>query len=126
MDGKLASAWTRMMYRCYDPSAHNFRFYGAKGVTVASHWHDVANYISDVKTLPHWDYKLANWNDFELDKDYFGANQYGPDTCVWLPKDENINCDWLYIKSPDGEEFVVDGYAKAEVACRAGRPRSRH
>ena len=116
VDGKLASAWTRMMYRCYDPSAHNFRFYGAKGVTVASHWHDVANYISDVKTLPHWDYKLANWNDFELDKDYFGANQYGPDTCVWLPKDENINCDWLYIKSPDGEEFVVDGYAKAEVA----------
>jgi thymidylate synthase len=49
----------------------------------------VDNFLEDVKKLPHWWYKQNDWNRFELDKDYYGAGQYGPDTAVWLSTEEN-------------------------------------
>lgn len=95
IDWKLSQIWVNMMRRCYDKKHHNFRFYGGVGVFVCKKWHILSNFISDVKKIPHWDYKLKDWNNFDLDKDYFGSNYYGLDTCVWLRKDENV----LYTKS---------------------------
>lgn len=88
-DDKLANSWVRMMKRCYDPTHEKYSMYGAVGVSVASEWHDPQTFINDVKTIPHWYYKQNNWNEFELDKDYYGSSQYGPTTCVWLRTDEN-------------------------------------
>jgi len=89
IDNKLAGLWVHMMKRCYDSNDHRFQLYGAKGVTVHQDWHDPAFFIRDVKKLPHWWYKENDWNSFELDKDYYGAKQYGPNTSVWLRTDEN-------------------------------------
>ena len=86
---KLLKTWSGMMKRCYDVSQHNYKYYGGVGVTVAAEWHDPIKFIDDVKKLPHWWYKLNDWNNFNLDKDYYGSNQYSNDTCVWLRKDEN-------------------------------------
>lgn len=86
---RLLKTWERMMKRCYDPNQHNYKFYGALGVSVCKEWHDPLQFIADVQYIPHWFYKLNNWNNFDLDKDYFGSNQYSKDTCVWLRKDEN-------------------------------------
>lgn len=113
VDGKLAAAWVHMMKRCYDPTHHNYKYYGEKGVSVCKEWHDPSVFIEQVKLIPHWKYKLSSWNDFELDKDYFNAKQYGPDTCIWLHKTENIHSEWLYIRSPEGDEFYVDGFNNA-------------
>lgn len=112
-NNKLASAWARMMHRCYDPEAHNYRFYGAKGVSVCKRWHEVQNYINDVKTLPHWWYKQHDWNSFQLDKDYFGSNQYNPESCVWLRTDENVPSEAILLVSPNGESFVFLGASEA-------------
>lgn len=95
IDCKLANIWVKMMKRCYDSSVHNYHLYGKEGVSVHKSWHDPLVFISDVKNIPHWKYKLNNWNKFELDKDYFGSKQYGPETCVWLRSDENN----IYTKS---------------------------
>ena len=51
--------------------------------------HDFENFKEDVINLPHWWYKKNNWEEYNLDKDYYGSNQYSPDTCVWLSKEEN-------------------------------------
>lgn len=95
LDQKLVSAWSKMMKRCYDTSHHRYSQYGALGVTVHPKWHDAAKFVEDAKLLPHWYYKQNNWNEFELDKDYYGSNQYGPETTVWLRTDENN----IYTKS---------------------------
>ncbi|PWW37374.1 thymidylate synthase [Paenibacillus pabuli] len=113
LEERLAGTWSRMMSRCYNKKAHNYRFYGEKGVSVAKRWHKCSNFVEDVQKLPHWNYKKDEWNNFELDKDYFEANQYGPDTCIWLHKSENIFADWLLITTPEGEELIIDGYSNA-------------
>lgn len=89
VDGKLSSQWVKMMRRCYDPTHHRYALYGGRGVTVHPDWHDPLRYVEDVKQLPHWWYKQHDWNSFELDKDYYGSSQYGPNTSVWLSAEEN-------------------------------------
>ena len=113
VEGKLAAAWKNMLRRCYDPTAHNYKHYGAKGASVCKHWHDASTFIRDVQNIPHWEYKLRNWNSFELDKDYWGANHYSPDTCIWLPKSENVPNTPFGIVFPDGTEQWFLSYAEA-------------
>ena len=48
-DKLLASAWSAMIQRCYASTAVNYPRYGAKGVSVCKRWHQVANFIGDVK-----------------------------------------------------------------------------
>ena len=86
---KLGDTWKRMMRRCYDPTHEKYQFYGAKGVSVCERWHDPALFIADAQMLPHWFYKQKDWSRFHLDKDYYGASAYGPETSVWLREDEN-------------------------------------
>lgn len=89
VDRKLIGIWVRMMRRCYDKKHHRYKYYGGKGVTVDINWHDPKVFIEEVKLIPHWNYKLSDWNAFQLDKDYYGARQYGIDTSVWLHESEN-------------------------------------
>jgi len=88
-DDRLRNLWVKIMQRCYDSDHHNFRFYGGRGVGVVKEWHDVNTFVHGVKNLPNWGHKNRSWNEYELDKDYYGATAYGPDTCVWLHTSEN-------------------------------------
>lgn len=112
-DKKLAYAWQKMMRRCYDPTAHNYRSYGGKGASVAARWHDVRNFVEDVKLLPNWFYKQQRWVDFELDKDYRGSNQYCPDGCVWLHRNENVHHAWVRVVTGDGKQYICKTYRDA-------------
>lgn len=85
----LMEAWKRMMDRCYNPGADNYAYYGGKGVSVCKRWHDPKSFIEDAQKLPHYWYKARNPEGFDLDKDYYGSNQYNPESCVWIPGDEN-------------------------------------
>ena len=102
VDDKLANIWRKMMGRCYDPSAHNYEYYGAQGITVSKEWQDPSTFVREVKEIPHWWYKQNDWNNFELDKDYYGSNQYNKESCVWLPKEENVNAQPICVQFPDG------------------------
>jgi thymidylate synthase len=63
--------------------------YGGSSKFVDPIWHNPINFINDAKLLPNWEFKLKQWNDYELDKDYHQSNFYSPDTCVWLHTIEN-------------------------------------
>jgi hypothetical protein len=39
------SRWSNMMDRCYDPSNDHYTYYGARGIEVATEWHDAAVFI---------------------------------------------------------------------------------
>lgn len=92
----LRNLWVKMMKRCYNPSNHNYSYYGGSGVFVCRRWHDVNTFISDVKDIQNWDLKQSNWKEYELDKDYYGASYYSPETCAWLHTAENN----LYTSDP--------------------------
>lgn len=115
IDDKLRNQWVKMMKRCYNENNHNFKHYGAKGIFVDKRWHDPSVFIKDVKSIQNWNLKLNSWNDFELDKDYYRANYYSKETCVWLHTSENN----IYIGNPvkiklDSKETVYHSYHQAE------------
>jgi thymidylate synthase len=115
IDDKLRNQWVKMMKRCYNENNHNFQHYGAKGVFVDKRWHDPSLFIEDVKSIQNWNLKLNSWNDFELDKDYYGANYYSKETCVWLHTSENN----IYIGNPvkiksGYKETIYHSYKQAE------------
>lgn len=105
IDDKLRNIWSKMMSRCYKKEAHNFHLYGGCGVKVHKDWHDVCRFVDDAKNLINWENKLNNWNEYELDKDYFGSGVYSKETCTWLQSSENN----IYTKSCDPFEVDVNG-----------------
>lgn len=117
VSSRLAATWLGMIRRCYDTSHHRWDTYGKLGATVCDRWQVYENFVEDVQKLPHWTYKLKDWSRFELDKDYFGAAQYGPTTSVWLPTEENN----MYTKAStpltvtdcDGKSYLFVSYTQA-------------
>ncbi|MEJ7663491.1 MAG: hypothetical protein WKG07_30055 [Hymenobacter sp.] len=89
---QLYSTWNEMLHRCYDATKRSYAEYGGRGVFVDERWHDFAAFAADAYTLPNGLVKQAFPADYELDKDYYATNKYGPDTCLWLTrKEQTIN-----------------------------------
>ena len=71
-----------MRERCDNPAAHNYRWYGGKGITYAAEWADWA-------TFKNWAMSTGYEDGLELDR-VEADESYGPDNCRWLTKRENI------------------------------------
>lgn len=116
IENKLANTWRKMMERCYNKEAHNWKFYGGKGISVAKEWHNPKTFIKDVKEIPHWIYKKNDWNNFQLDKDYYGANQYSKENCVWLHNKENSSAEGIIITDPEGKKMIFPSLSEGSKA----------
>lgn len=123
-DSRLSSTWTSMMRRCYDPNHHRFNLYGAKGVFVCERWHTYSNFESDCRLLPSWDFKEKHWSEFELDKDYYGAGYYGPDSCHWVHTSENNKIAGNPIKVTNCEGVETIFISPNDAAKATGMSRS--
>ncbi len=89
---QLYATWNEMLHRCYDSSKKSYAEYGGRGVFVDARWHEFATFAADAYKLPNGLLKQAFPDDYELDKDYYATNKYGPDSCLWLTrKEQNIN-----------------------------------
>lgn len=113
IDIKLLKTWRNMMQRCYT-QPHKVNYYGR--IFVVDEWHDPKTFLLDAKKLPHWWYKKQKWDDFDLDKDYYGANFYGPESCVWLSSRENK----LYAQIKPYEVVFPSGDRKVFLTLEAG------
>ena len=110
---KIYDLWYNMMTRCYDSTNKFYEYYGGSGVFVCKRWHDFANFIEDVERLPGFYEWLKDGFAYNLDKDYYAADGYAPNTCVFIPRDMNIaisNKGMNYSKKkvvhfPDGSSF---------------------
>lgn len=124
-DMMLASAWNSMMQRRYNSKHIQHKDYGAKRISVCKRWHQVGNYIKDVKHLYGWESKDKDWSGTALDKDYYSSNQYSPDTCVWLSvKDNNTYMDRVVpviVTCGQGKTHVYLSVADAAKATAVGQ-----
>jgi len=121
---RLAVAWRGMMWRCYNPLDKGYALYGQVGVSVCKRWHQVANFIHDVRLIHGWEHKLANWSEYQLDKDYYKSNQYSPETCVWLSTAANslLKGQPVYVTNPYGVQILY--LSVVEVSQATGLHRS--
>ncbi|MEH7513343.1 hypothetical protein V7146_11535 [Gottfriedia acidiceleris] len=84
----LYSRWLNMINRCYKSYHSHYKYYGAKGVTVAERWHNFENYVEDVENCLENGHLLYE-EGWELDKDLNGGMIYSLETCVVLSAKEN-------------------------------------
>lgn len=91
-----------MRERCDNPKAHNYRFYGGKGVTYAEEWRDWA-------TFRDWAISQGYADNLELDR-IDADKPYEPSNCRWLLKRENIKRSRLALG------YSTDALLQAEAA----------
>lgn len=105
----LKKTWSHMIERCYNQNCKEYKYYGAKGVTVCRRWLNYANFYRDSKLLPNFNLKKSSPSSYQIDKDHFQSEMYSPDTCIWIRKDRNS----LYARnksfeaiSPEGKKYI--------------------
>jgi len=66
------SVWKAMHERCRNPNSRDYRWYGAKGVTVCERWRDFKSFYAD----------MGEPNGLTLDR-IDPAGNYEPSNCRW-------------------------------------------
>jgi hypothetical protein len=51
---KLYAVWRQMLARCYDHNCPNYRWYGARGISVCARWRErFQNFLDDMGPRPN-------------------------------------------------------------------------
>lgn len=77
---RLMSVWRGMKNRCENPSAKNYRWYGAKGVRIE--WSSFEEFYA-------WALVSGYTEGLEIDRINPSLN-YSPSNCMWCSKSDNI------------------------------------
>lgn len=115
LDRRIYNLWDNMISRCYNQNHPQYKFYGGCGVTVSTKWQNFATFEHSVKNIPGF-YSWCRDKNFELDKDYYGANQYSESTTIFIHKKYNKELSLKKFKETDKllerREFFVDQLEK--------------
>lgn len=85
---KLYSTWKNMLERCYKPNSSNFKYYGAKGITVCERWHDFLTFVEDIDNHLENGHLLYR-KEYQLDKDLKGGRIYSLENCSVITAKKN-------------------------------------
>lgn len=80
---KLYNVHSKMMDRCYNPNAKDYKGYGGRGITVCDEWHDLSSFVS-WGVSNGWEPKLQI-DRVDNDKGYY------PDNCRFVTRIVNMN-----------------------------------
>jgi len=77
----LYQLWHRMLQRCEDKNCTDYKYYGARGITVCERWHTFENFKDDVGDRP---------DGLTLDRKNNDSG-YGPDNFRWASRELQAN-----------------------------------
>lgn len=98
---RIYGIWNGMKIRCYDKNNHNYKKYGAKGITVCNEWKD--SFVA----FNEWAQANGYTDDLTLDRIDPSGN-YEPDNCRWVSqKIQQNNRSNNRIISYQGENYTL-------------------
>lgn len=69
--------------RCYNPKSINYKYYGARGISMCERWlYSFNNFLSDMGRSPSPDFSVERINN---------DGNYEPSNCKWASKKEQAN-----------------------------------
>lgn len=86
-------SWRSMLNRCYRKDNDNYKYYGARGISVCSRWlKSFNNFLSDMGKKPSSKHSINRINN---------DGNYSPINCNWATsKEQNLNKRRRYSVSP--------------------------
>lgn len=78
---KLCGAWAQLKQRCGNPNNKDYRYYGARGVTVCEEWQSFRGFEA-------WALNNGYREGLTIDR-IDGNGDYNPDNCQWISQKEN-------------------------------------
>jgi len=115
----LYRLWKAMVRRCESEKAHNYKWYGGKGIKVCPEWR------SDYTVFRDWAHENGYVRGLELDR-IDSDKDYEPGNCRWITKKANIRYrDMFWDEELDAQiimtakELGIDPYVLIEKAVRS-------
>lgn len=102
-------AWYDMMRRCYKPDRPDYKYYGARGISVCERWHLFENFYAD----------MGKSNGLTLDRIDVNGN-YEPSNCKWstMSEQQKNRRSWIGDYCKYGHPYSINSQgAKACKAC---------
>lgn len=101
---RLYKIWSRMVWRCERPSYKHYKYYGGRGITVCSAWHNF-------KLFKEWAHENGYSELLSLDR-IDNNKGYSPNNCRWATPKQQANNRRNNVKIEyQGEERTVAEWA---------------
>jgi hypothetical protein len=108
--GSVYGIWMAMKQRCYNPKAHDYRLYGARGIRVCNRWLDsYAAFFEDMGPKPIGKSLDRKNND----------GPYSPENCRWAtPIEQHNNTRACRLIEFRGERLTLSQWSrKTGISC---------
>ena len=104
----LKKKWTQMFERCF---SKNVKFKDWTPEMIDDRWSNFEYFVEDCINIPQFfSAKRDNFKGWVLDKDYYGANFYSKNTCVFIKyKDNALYSEKNSIYTFEDEVFLSQG-----------------
>lgn len=93
---RIADVYEGMKKRCYNPHNHNYKNYGARGISICDEW------LHDKPSFVQWSLKNGYKQGLSIDR-IDNDGPYSPDNCRWASLEQQHN------NRRDNRLVTVDG-----------------
>lgn len=87
----LYKVYRGIMDRCYNPNAQNYRFYGARGVTICDEWKGNPKAFIEWCLANGWEKGLSVDKDILCERLNIYPQIYSPQTVIFIPQTKNTS-----------------------------------
>lgn len=103
--------WRTMITRCTNQNNQGYKYYGARGITVAREWLRFENFLADMGLRPSVDHSLDREDN---------SKGYSKDNCRWATRSQQARNKKVSERSTTGVAGVTRVGAKYRATIRRG------